>query len=105
MKNLSLISILRYLLPAQKNIVLLQQALSLILSCFRLASGLEIPNQIKEEISVELEEPSNILPAGKCDIYKINYSRKSAKIVQNSNSDSSLSPGFSDEGKKESLQP
>ena len=105
MKNLSLISILRYLLPAQKNIVLLQQALSFILSCFRLSSGLEIPNQIKEEISVELEEPSNILPVGKCDIYKINYSRKSPKIAQNSNSDSSLSPGFSDEGKKESLQP
>ena len=29
----------------------------------------------------------------------------SAKIVQNSNYDSGSSPGFLDEGKKESLQP
>ena len=35
----------------------------------------------------------------------MNYSGKSAKIVQKSNYDTSSSPGFSDEGKKESQQP
>ena len=53
--------------------------------------SLEIPNESSlEKISVnELEEPSSILSAGRCDNYNINYySRKSAKIVKNSNSDS-----------------
>ena len=70
------------------------------------SSSLEIPSESTyEEISVNgLEEPSNKLFAGKCDNYNINYSGKSAKIVQNSNYDSSSSPGFLDEGKKESLQ-
>ena len=52
---------------------------------------LEIPNESTlEKVSVdELEEPSNILSAGRCDNYNINYySGKSAKIVKNSNSDS-----------------
>ena len=53
--------------------------------------SLEIPNESTlEKISVnELEEPANILSAGRCDNYNINYySGKSAKIVKNSNSDS-----------------
>ena len=53
--------------------------------------SLEIPNESTlEKISVnELEEPPNILSAGRCDNYNINYySGKSAKIVKNSNSDS-----------------
>ena len=47
------------------------------------SSSFEIPSKSTyEEISVnELEEPSNILSAGRCDNYKINYSGKSAKIV------------------------
>ena len=62
------------------------------------SSRLEIPNEsILEEVSVnQLEEPSNILSASKYDNYNINRSRKSAKIVQNSNSDSSSSPGLLD---------
>ena len=53
--------------------------------------SLEIPNESTlEKISVnELEEPSNIPSAGRCDNYNINYySGKSAKIVKNSYSDS-----------------
>ena len=53
--------------------------------------SLEIPNESTlEKISVnELEEPSNIPSAGRCDSYNINYySGKSAKIVKNSTSDS-----------------
>ena len=53
--------------------------------------SLEIPNESTlEKISVnELEEPSNIPSAGRCDNYNINfYWGKSAKIVKNSNSDS-----------------
>ena len=48
-----------------------------------LSYSLEIPNEnTSEEISVnELEEPSNILSAGKCDNYNINYSGKSAKTL------------------------
>ena len=68
--------------------------------------SLEIPNESTlEKISVnELEEPSNILSVGRCANYNINYySRKSAKIVKNSNSDSNQSLGFSDEGKKETM--
>ena len=38
-------------------------------------------------------------------VSEINYSGKSAKIVQNSNYDTSPSPGFLDEGTIESLQP
>ena len=47
------------------------------------SSSLEILNEsTAEEISVnELEEPSNILSAGRCDNYNINYSGQSAKIV------------------------
>ena len=70
--------------------------------------SLEIPNEsTSEKISVnELEKSSRILSAGRCDNYNINYySGKSAKIVKNSNSDSNSSPGFSDEGKKETMQP
>ena len=36
-----------------------------------------------------------------CDNYNISCSEKSVKILWNSNSDSNLSPGFLDEGKKE----
>ena len=45
--------------------------------------SLEIPNEsTSEEISVnEPEESSNILSAGRCDNYNINYSEQSAKIV------------------------
>ena len=53
--------------------------------------SLEIPNESTlEKISVnELEVPSIIPSAGRCDNYNINYySGKSAKIVKNSNSDS-----------------
>ena len=53
--------------------------------------SLEIPNECTlEKISVnELEDTSNILTAGRCNNYNINYySGKSAKIVKNSNSDS-----------------
>ena len=53
--------------------------------------SLEIPNESTlENISVnELEVPSIIPSAGRCDNYNINYySGKSAKIVKNSNSDS-----------------
>ena len=58
----------------------------------------------KEETSVnELEEPSNKLLAGKCNNCNINYSGKSVKIVQNSNYETSSSPDFWDEIKKESL--
>ena len=61
-------------------------------SYFELVSySLEIPDESTlEKISVnELEEPSNIPSAGRCDNYNINYySGKSAKIVKNSNSDS-----------------
>ena len=48
-----------------------------------LSYNLEIPNEsTSEKISVnELEEPSNILSAGSCDNYNINYSGKSAEIV------------------------
>ena len=62
------------------------------------SSRLEIPNEsILEEVPVnQLEEPSNILSASKYDNYNINRSGKSAKIVQNSNSDSSSSPGLLD---------
>ena len=60
----------------------------------------------EEKISVnELEEPSNILSAGRSDNNNISYSEKSAKIWKNSNSDSNSSSGFLDEGKKESVQP
>ena len=59
--------------------------------------SLEIPNErTSEEISVnELQESSNILSAGRCDNCNTNYSGKS---------DSNSSPGFSDEGKKETVQ-
>ena len=53
--------------------------------------SLEVPNESTlEKISVnELEEPSNILSAGRCDNYNISYySGKSAKIVKTSNFDS-----------------
>ena len=40
----------------------------------------------------KLEKPSNIISAGKYDNYNINYSERSAKIVQNSNSASTLNP-------------
>ena len=53
--------------------------------------SLEIPNESTlEKISVnDLEEPSNIPSASRCDNYNINYySGKSTKIVKNSNSDS-----------------
>ena len=45
--------------------------------------SLAIPNEsTSEEISVnEPEESSNILSAGRCDNYNINYSEQSAKIV------------------------
>ena len=68
--------------------------------------SLEIPNEstLEKNLVNELEEPSNILSAGRCDNYKINYySGKSAKIVKNSNSASNYSPGFSDEGKKKTV--
>ena len=59
-------------------------------------SSLEIPNEsISEGISVdELEEPLNMLSADKYDNYNVNYSRNSAKIIQNSDSDSSWSSGY-----------
>ena len=71
------------------------------------SSILQIPSESNlVEISVnELVESSNKLFAGECDNYNINYSGKSAKIAQNSNYDTSTSPGFLDVGKKESLQP
>ena len=61
-------------------------------------SSLEIPNQcISKDISVStLEEPSNIISAGKYDNWKINYSEKFVKIVQNSNCASLSSPGLSE---------
>ena len=46
-----------------------------------------------------------MLSAGRCDNYNINYSEKSAKILQNSNFDSNSSPGFLDDGKEKSVQP
>ena len=47
------------------------------------SSSQEISNGSNwEEISFnELEEPSNILSASRCDNYNINYPGKSAKIV------------------------
>ena len=61
--------------------------------------------QIKK-IFLEGESPAlNKLLADESDNYNINYSGKSAKIVQISNYDTSASPGFLNEGKKESLQP
>ena len=63
-----------------------------------------IEKKKKEETSVnELEEPSNKLLTGKCNNYNINYSGKSVKIVQNSNYETSSSPDFWVEIKKESL--
>ena len=72
-----------------------------------MSSSLEILSESTwEEISVnDPEKPSNKLFAGKCENYNINYSGKSAKIVQNSNYDTSSSPDFLGEGKKQSLQP
>ena len=79
-----------YLFPGQKNLTLLHtisfESYSELVSC-----NLEIPNESTlEKISViELEEPSNMPSAGRCDNYNINYySGKSAEIVKNSNSDS-----------------
>lgn len=46
----------------------------------------------------KLEKPSNIISAGKYDKYNINYSERSAKIVQNSNSASLSSPGWLKKG-------
>ena len=56
---------MKYLFAAQKNHVLLQKFLSLILSCF--LPILKVQNErMQEEISVnEPDEPSNILSAGK----------------------------------------
>ena len=61
-----------------------------------ISSRLEVPNEvISKDISVDkLEELSNIISAGKCDKDNINYSGKSANIVQNSNSTSFLRPGL-----------
>ena len=55
---------------------------------------------------MEGESPAlNKLFADESDNYNVNYSGKSAKIVQISNYDTSASPGFLNEGKKEPLQP
>ena len=61
-----------------------------------ISSRLEVPNEgISKDISVDkLEELSNIISAGKCDKDNINYSGKSANIVQNSNSTSVSRPGL-----------
>ena len=74
---------------------------SLIITSFEfdsefVCSSLENPNvDVPEQISVnELEDPSVILSEGKQNNCSINYSQKSAKIVQNSNSDYSSSPGL-----------
>ena len=54
---------------------------------------LEISNKSILEVSVnELEGPSSILPTGKYVNYILNYSRRSAKNVQNCNSDLRSSP-------------
>ena len=74
--------------------MLLQQALSLILSWFLRVRKFQVKLLKKKFIFNGLEEPSNKLFAVKYDNYNINYSGKSAKIVQNSNYDSNSSPRF-----------
>ena len=62
----------------------------------KISYSLEIPNQcISHNISVNnLEESSNIISTSKYDNCNINYSEKFVKIVQNSNSASTSSPGL-----------
>ena len=62
----------------------------------KISSSLEIPNQcISHNISVNnLEESSNIISTSKYDNCNVNYSAKFVKIVQNSNSASTSSPGL-----------
>ena len=56
--------------------------------------NLEVKLLKKKFIFNGLGEPSNKLFAVKYDNFNINYSGKSAKIVQNSNYDSNSSPRF-----------
>ena len=94
LKNLFLILILKFLFPALKNQVFIQRVLSLILSWS--PPVLKFPNEsIKKRISVdELEEPSNMLSEDKYDNCNVHYLGKSAKIIQNSDSDSSWSSEY-----------
>ena len=90
-----LIISLKYLFPAQKNLVLLQQVFES--NSELVPSRLEISNKsILEFQLMNYWGPSNILSIGKCDNCNINYSGKSAKIVQNSNSDSRSTRGLLD---------
>ena len=83
---------LKYLFPGHKNLDVCYYNKLWFESYSELVSyNLEIPNESTlDKISVnELEESSNMLSAGRCDNYNINYySGKSAKIVKISNSDS-----------------
>ena len=79
----------KYFFLGHKNLTLLQLSFE---SYSELVSySLEIPNEstLEKSSANELEQPSNIPSAGRCDNYNINYySGKSTKIVKNSNSDS-----------------
>ena len=71
----------------------------------KISSSLEILNKfISKDISVNnLEEPSNVISAGKHDNCNINYSERFFKIIRSSNSVSISSPGLFEKAYNPSL--